>query len=135
MKLLEDKIISFMRDLMHFDHFAIRLLDRKSNKLEVVISQGLPPEASRHKVWVARRTPDNHAENIMPVDWIGVSQKGLMATNYQLLPGDRVYVKAQTIQRLDTGIARVLSPIQRLLGAVLLGSETVNSIRGVGSVR
>jgi two-component system, sensor histidine kinase SagS len=45
LKLLEDKIISFTRDLMHFDHFAIRLLDRKSNKLELVISTGLPPEA------------------------------------------------------------------------------------------
>jgi CheY-like chemotaxis protein len=30
---------------MHFDHFAIRLLDRKSNKLEMVISTGLPSEA------------------------------------------------------------------------------------------
>ncbi len=45
LKLMEDKIISFTRDLMHFDHFAIRVLDRKSNKLEVVISQGLPPES------------------------------------------------------------------------------------------
>src|SRR4051812_29365015 len=45
LKLLEDKIISYTRDLMHFDHFAIRLLDRKSNKLEMVISVGLPNEA------------------------------------------------------------------------------------------
>jgi CheY-like chemotaxis protein len=45
LKLLEDKIISFTRELMHFDHFAIRLLDRKSNKLEMVISVGLPPDA------------------------------------------------------------------------------------------
>jgi CheY-like chemotaxis protein len=45
LKLLEEKIISFTRELMHFDHFAIRLLDRKANKLEVVISQGLPPDA------------------------------------------------------------------------------------------
>jgi CheY-like chemotaxis protein len=45
LKLLEEKIISFTRDLMHFDHFAIRLLDRKSKKLEVVMSQGLPSEA------------------------------------------------------------------------------------------
>src|SRR5205814_7020998 len=42
---LEEKIISFTRDLMHFDHFAIRLLDRKTNKLEVVVAQGLPPDA------------------------------------------------------------------------------------------
>ncbi|HEY8666818.1 MAG TPA: response regulator [Tepidisphaeraceae bacterium] len=45
LKLLEEKIISFTRELMHFDHFAIRLLDRKTNKLELVISVGLPPEA------------------------------------------------------------------------------------------
>lgn len=45
LKLLEDKIIGFTRELMHFDHFAIRVLDRRTNKLEVVISQGLPPEA------------------------------------------------------------------------------------------
>src|SRR5918999_4517683 len=45
LKLLEEKIISFTRDLMHFDHFAIRLLDRKTNKLEMVISAGLPNEA------------------------------------------------------------------------------------------
>src|SRR4051812_427350 len=45
LKLLEDKIISFTKELMHFDHFAIRLLDRKNRKLEVVIAQGLPPDA------------------------------------------------------------------------------------------
>ncbi len=30
---------------MHFDHFAIRLLDRRSNRLELVISAGLPTDA------------------------------------------------------------------------------------------
>ncbi len=45
LKLLEDKIISFTRELMHFDHFVIRLLDRRSNKLEMVISAGLPNDA------------------------------------------------------------------------------------------
>src|SRR5262249_11547058 len=41
--------------------------------------QGLPPESSRHRVWIARRSPD-HAENVLPVDWIGITQKGQMAT-------------------------------------------------------
>jgi CheY-like chemotaxis protein len=45
LKLLEDKIVRYVRDLMHFDHFAIRLLDRRSNKLEIVISAGLPSDA------------------------------------------------------------------------------------------
>lgn len=45
LKLLEDNIIRFTRDLMHFDHFNIRLLDRRSKKLEWVIGVGLPSEA------------------------------------------------------------------------------------------
>jgi len=45
LKLLEEKIIRFSRQLMHFDHFAIRLLDRRTNKLELVISVGMPTEA------------------------------------------------------------------------------------------
>jgi len=45
LKLLEEKIIKYCRQLMHFDHFAIRLLDRKTNKLELVICVGMPTEA------------------------------------------------------------------------------------------
>lgn len=45
LKVLEDKIIGYTKELMHFDHFAIRLIDRKTNKLEIVMSAGLPPEA------------------------------------------------------------------------------------------
>ena len=45
LKLLQDKIIKYSKDLMHFDHFAIRLLDKRTNRLEVVIAEGLPPEA------------------------------------------------------------------------------------------
>jgi len=45
LKLLQEKIIKYSKDLMHFDHFAIRLLNKRNNKLEVVIAEGLPPEA------------------------------------------------------------------------------------------
>lgn len=34
------------------------------------------------------------AFQVLPVDWKGITQDGLTATNYQLLPGDRLYVKA-----------------------------------------
>src|SRR5690606_32598150 len=45
LKVLQNKIISYTRELMHFDHFAIRLLDRTTNKLELVMDHGLPAEA------------------------------------------------------------------------------------------
>ena len=54
LKLLEDKIVSFARQLMHYDHFAIRILDRRSNKLEVVISSGLSPQALAVELFASR---------------------------------------------------------------------------------
>ncbi len=45
LKLLQEKIIKYSKNLMRFDHFAIRLLDERTGKLEVVIAEGLPAEA------------------------------------------------------------------------------------------
>jgi polysaccharide export outer membrane protein len=89
---------------------------------------GLPPVSDKRKVWVARRGPGDVGE-ILPVDYVGLVRRGGTATNYQLLPGDRVYVKADCWITGDTWLAKRLQPIERAFGAVLLGSETVNSIR------
>ncbi len=92
---------------------------------------GLPPVASKKKIWVARRVPDHggHGNNILPVDWCAITQGGATATNYQIFPGDRIYVKSQSLIRFDNNLGKVLAPIERLFGTTLLGSETVNSIR------
>ncbi|MCC6678340.1 MAG: response regulator [Phycisphaerales bacterium] len=41
-RFLEGKIVRFAKDLLHFDHFAIRLLDERTGKLELVIKHELP---------------------------------------------------------------------------------------------
>jgi polysaccharide biosynthesis/export protein len=90
---------------------------------------GLPAVGSKKHVWVARRTPNcNQPEQILPVDYIGVTQHGIAATNYQLLPGDRVYVRADEAFRIDGYLQKILTPIERVLGLGLLGSSTYNSI-------
>lgn len=89
---------------------------------------GLPAVSSLKHIWVARAA-GGHGE-ILPVDWCGVTQHGAVPTNYQLLPGDRVYVKAQKLVHVDSKLARILAPIERILGVTLLGSTTVNSIKG-----
>ncbi len=44
-------------------------------------------------IWIARAATGNGADQILPVDWAGITAKGNVKTNYALLPGDRVYVK------------------------------------------
>ncbi len=92
--------------------------------------QGLPAVASKKKIWVARATPDDHHQPIiLPVDWYSITQRGGSATNYQLFPGDRVYVNSDCRIRLDSHLAKILSPVERLFGVTLLGATTVNTIR------
>lgn len=45
-ELLEDKIIRYTRDLMHFDHFCVRVLDPASNRLDTVLAGGMSIEAN-----------------------------------------------------------------------------------------
>jgi polysaccharide biosynthesis/export protein len=94
---------------------------------------GLPPVASKRNIWVARRTPHaNMPDQILPVDWVGISQHGLTHTNYQVMPGDRIYVKAQRLVEIDNTLARVIAPVEKLLGVTLLGASSVNQIQGRG---
>jgi protein involved in polysaccharide export with SLBB domain len=95
---------------------------------------GLGIVSSKKHIWLARATPGDAAHpQIMPVDWCGITQRGSGATNYQLFPGDRIFVSSDPWVRTDTWLARRLAPIQNILGTVLLGSTTVNSIRGINS--
>ncbi|HUR54181.1 MAG TPA: polysaccharide biosynthesis/export family protein [Gemmataceae bacterium] len=92
---------------------------------------GLGPVASKRNIWVARRTP--HAGQhwqILPVDWVGITQHGVTATNYQIMPGDRIYVKAQRLVTIDRTLARIFAPVERVFGITLLGSSTVNNLKG-----
>lgn len=95
---------------------------------------GLHAVASKRNIWVARRCPvPGQPEQILPVDWVGITQHGVTATNYQVMPGDRIYVKAQRLVTIDTALARVLNPVERLFGVTLLGATTVNQIQGRGA--
>lgn len=49
--ILEEKIISQCRELLNFDHFAIRLIDEKTGRLELVVSSGMTPEASELEIY------------------------------------------------------------------------------------
>jgi len=91
---------------------------------------GLPAVSSKRRIWIARRSADGTTDQVLPVDWCGVSQRGSTSTNYQIMPGDRIYVDSNRWVRFDTKMARFLSPFERVLGITLLGSETVNSISG-----
>jgi len=98
--------------------------------LDAVANIGGLSAVSSRKLWVARPAPtDCAADQILPVDWCGIVMRGQVKTNYQLLPGDRVYIQSQPLTKLDTYLARVLAPVNRVMGATILGASTYSTVR------
>ena len=64
-----------------------------------------------------------------PLSWRGITEDGDTATNYQLMPGDRVFVASYPLVRADNAMARALAPVERALGIILLGNSTKQSLR------
>jgi polysaccharide export outer membrane protein len=92
---------------------------------------GLLPVSNKMEIFVARPSPNDEAgDQVLPVDWIGVTQRGRTSTNYQLLPGDRVYVNSDHLVAFDTRLARLLSPLERLFGVSLLGYTSIRTVAG-----
>lgn len=49
--LLEDKIINYTRDLLHFDHFNIFLREKNTNRLMPVMNVGMPSEVGDYELY------------------------------------------------------------------------------------
>ncbi len=51
LQLLEDRILRRSRELLNFEHLVIRVLDRKTNRLETVVAGGLSEEAKSLEIY------------------------------------------------------------------------------------
>ncbi len=77
---------------------------------------------SSKRIWVSRPAPagTDYAQ-VMDVDWKAITAEGLTATNYQLMPGDRIYIQADKLIMIDNMISKIAAPVERLFGLTLLG--------------
>ena len=101
--------------------------------LDAVSQIGGLSAVSSKKLWVARPAPTECGhDQILPVDWCGITMRGQVKTNYQILPGDRVYILAQPVTTFDTYYARLTAPIYRTLGLTIYGTSAYNAVRNVG---
>jgi polysaccharide export outer membrane protein len=90
--------------------------------------QGLQSNSST-RMWIARPGHnETGGDQILPVDWLAVTQRGDVSTNYQVLPGDRIYVSEDKLVALDTAMAKIFSPLERIFGVTLLGTQTAQRV-------
>jgi polysaccharide export outer membrane protein len=90
---------------------------------------GIAPQGSTKRIWIARPAPaDSRCSQVLPVEWDAIVRGGDTTTNYQILPGDRVYIQAQFLVTLNNVVSKIAAPLERIFGVTLLGSEAIQQV-------
>jgi polysaccharide export outer membrane protein len=104
--------------------------------LDAISEIGGISQISSKKIWVARPAPNGvGCEQILPVDWDEITRSASTATNFQLMPGDRLFVAEDGMLALDTFIGKVTRPFERVFGFTILGAQLVNRLRTLSANR
>ena len=91
--------------------------------------QGLEQVSSK-KIWVARPSRTTGNVRILPVDWFAITESASPHTNYQILPGDRVFIAEDKWVAWDTRLAKLTAPFERIMGFTLLSVGTATRLSG-----
>ncbi|MHC4176934.1 MAG: polysaccharide biosynthesis/export family protein [Planctomycetota bacterium] len=87
-------------------------------------------QVSSKRIWIARPTREPGAVQVLPVSWEAITAQACTNTNYQILPGDRVFIAEDKLIAFDTNLAKLTAPLERIMGFTLLGTGTVTRLSG-----
>lgn len=92
--------------------------------------QGVQRISNTKKMWISRPAPhDSACQQILPIDWDAITMGASTATNYQLLPGDRVYIGQDRMVAFEQLVIKLTAPIERMFGFSLLGAQTIQTLQ------
>ena len=98
--------------------------------LDALSNIGGLSQFSSSKMWISRPAPSSvGCDQVLPVDWSAITRGANTATNYQLMPGDRIFVAADRLVTLDSMVSRLLNPFERIFGFSLLGGQTIQVLQ------
>ncbi len=90
-------------------------------------------QVSSKRIWIARPAPtEMGCEQILPVDYEAIVLGGASDTNYQILPGDRVFIAEDNVSAFTNYLAKVTAPVERLFGLSSLGASSIRGMQTMG---
>jgi hypothetical protein len=69
---------------------------------------------------------------VLPIDWDSIVRGGSTETNYQIMPGDRVFIAEDDVVAFSNFLDKMIRPIERVLGVTSLGASTVRNVQTLG---
>ena len=96
--------------------------------LDAVATVGGLDSTASSRIWISRPAPSGiGCDQVLPVDWKAITRGASVATNYQILPGDRLFIAQDRLVATNSLVAKLLNPFERILGFSLLGVQTVQT--------
>jgi polysaccharide export outer membrane protein len=84
---------------------------------------------SSKRIWIARPMMGGAGcDAILPVNWREITASGATASNYQVLPGDRIFIAQDSLIALDSTLNRIIAPVERVFGVTLLSTQAVQTV-------
>jgi polysaccharide export outer membrane protein len=91
-------------------------------------------DVSSKRIWISRPVQSGTGHyHILPVDWHALTQQADTTTNYQILPGDRLFVAEDKWMAINDRLAKFTAPFQRMFGTTLMGTYTARTIKFFGN--
>ena len=74
-------------------------------------------QLSSKRMWIARPSPSHPDKGtVLPIDWDAITQRGATASNYQVMPGDRIFIAEDPTIALNNSLAVKTAAWERVLG-------------------
>lgn len=98
--------------------------------LDAVAQVGGLQQISSKRIWISRPAPkESGCDQILPIDWNAITRGASTGTNYQILPGDRIFVAQDRLIAVNSLVTKVLNPVERMFGFTLLGAQTIQFLQ------
>ena len=105
----------------------------KETVLDAIGALGGLQHGSSDDIWISRPAPGAFGcEQILPIDYLAITRGGSSATNYQLLPGDRLFISEDGKVAFNNYVLKATAPFYQLLGVSELGATTVRGFETTG---
>ena len=115
------------------DNIAKAPITGNETVLDAIANLGGLSQLSSKRIWIARPAPGDHAfEQILPVDYDAITRGAATDTNYQLMPGDRVFIAEDRAVAFSNLLQKITAPLERIAGIGSLYGSTIRNLQTLG---
>lgn len=101
--------------------------------LDAISLVGGLSQLSSKKIFIARPAPGGFdCEQILPVDWDAIAKGASTATNYQIMPDDRVFIVENKVMALTNLVNMVVRPFETVAGFTSLNVSMIRNMQTTG---